>query len=232
MANPPDAWYSLQHNAGSERHWHWLPGWHFHSTVFQPLYQQLPGHHWGANYQAVNSPEQLFDKTRFAHTLQANSVFIGWSLGAALLQRYQVHIAALQPHLQLGLANAQAIAQQPSWRGFVEQLHSTPQAAHALLNRFVRLCLLGSRLGPELTKWLDDHRVHDLDTLTRTLTWLTECSQPYSHAPTTKPLLQWHGQHDAIIPAPASAKLLGHSHLFFLEPDCQPLLREALQTWQ
>lgn len=246
MANTPEPWHFLNHTPGSEQHWYWLPGWHFHSTVFQPLYQQLAGYHWGADYTVITHPEQLFQRNSASHTIASNAVFIGWSLGAAVLKDAAIlkntAISASSPEplpLQtartiIALADTSTISQQALWQTFISQLqHSTNmEDVQPLLNRFLQLCLLGSRHRRTLNKWLTGHRLYDLDTLKRSLQWLAELSKPVNAIHTTAACSYWHGAHDAITCAPASATMLGQSHAFFLEPESQLTLLKELKQWQ
>lgn len=221
-------WQWMMHTPGSQRHWHWLPGWSFASTVFAPLYQHLPGHHFGAHYPAVEHPSDLF-----CSIPADNSIWIGWSLGASLLQQFAPLWPPTTQQVLIGLASAYPATRLNRLSAFAEQLHTqqTEQHKHAILNRFCALCTLNSPHARSIRQHLRPHQTHDLDTLKRTFRWLQNAEKSNKEPK----ILHWHGLHDALMrphdPTQNQSQPLGRSHAFMFEPDSQKNLLTGLSVW-
>ncbi|UXD86778.1 alpha/beta fold hydrolase [Thalassolituus hydrocarboniclasticus] len=253
MNQPVSPWRLLQaENPGPD--WFWLPGWSFAPEVFAPLYNQLPGQHYGFDYSATGVADNS-DFNTCAQALinqapvspQRPAIWVGWSLGGALAcTALSVSAAASATQKTLNttlitLATSAAFCRLQAEDEFgldadlLEQFsQNMQQQPEKTRRRFLALCTQGAADARPLSRLLASHQLNDPATLLPGLDWL----RSYRLNPASGSRLRvrqeqhWLGSHDALNAGGLNPVYYspGHSHAFFLEPEGQAALLTRLQA--
>ena len=249
MNQPVSPWRLLQaENPGPD--WFWLPGWSFAPEVFAPLYNQLPGQHYGFDYSATATSfrdvaQSLVSQT--PTTPQQPAIWVGWSLGGALACAALSMSAPASAMQQTGYVTLITLATSAAFcrlqaedefgldadllQQFSQDMQQQPEKTR---RRFLALCTQGATDARPLSRQLASHQLSDPAILLPGLDWL----RSYRLNPATGNRLQvrreqhWLGSHDALNAGGLNPVYYspGHSHAFFLEPEGQAALLTRLQA--
>lgn len=233
------AWQPLHHTPGADHHWCWFPGWGFTAEVFAPLYQQLPGHHWGVTYQSLvglnfdQAAEHLATQTAEQMPAYEQTIWVGWSLGGALALAAAQHQTPHQlitlgtgsPFLQLPRQQASqpsdVISGMPiaEFEAFQQTLATQPTKT---AKRFLSLCCQGASDGRQRMRQISSAQIQDIETLQHTLNWLA-----YPTLAPVKHLTAYHykGHADTFHPGGLNHESLGHGHANFLGTDTTAMVQ-------
>ncbi|MFL0807307.1 MAG: hypothetical protein K6L60_08480 [Oceanobacter sp.] len=218
--------------------WYWLPGWGFDTKIFAPLYEKIPGQHFGLNYahllSELTEPSFQAAAEYLANNSHATAHWVGWSLGGALAASA---CQTSQPARLTTLATgAQFCRQSDQGHGmpaetlaaFIQGFERQPAKT---LKRFTALCSQGSLSPRALSRTLTANQNHpntDVETaqLLTTLNWLTDFDITMN--PHTG--LALYGDQDALAPGGLQPRhTLPGSHAFWLEDDNQSQVLAHLQ---
>jgi thioesterase domain-containing protein len=255
MSQPISPWRLLRTESPGPD-WFWLPGWSFAPEVFAPLYNRLPGQHYGFDYSATGVADN-HDFNSCAQALvnqapaspQRPAIWVGWSLGGALAcAALSVSAAASASAMQktgnitlITLATSATFCRLQAedefgldadlLQQFSQNMQQQPEKTR---RRFLALCTQGAADARPLSRLLASHQLSDPATLLPGLDWL----RSYRLNPATGNRLQvrqeqhWLGSHDALNAGGLNPVYYspGHSHAFFLEPEGQVALLTRLQA--
>ncbi|WP_157729693.1 alpha/beta fold hydrolase [Bacterioplanes sanyensis] len=225
----------LQHN-GNGPNWVWWPGWSFTPEVFESLYQQLPGQHYGVSF-----PNKPVDSTSFIDRLldsiPQHAIWVGWSLGGALALR-AAQMLAPDPccHTLVTVATGRRFIADKgpnenaddgqsggmdlsTYQTFAQQLQQQPQRT---AQRFVSLACKGASDARQRARLLLPYQLTDANVLQHTLRWLEYDALPDNQAQ------HWRGADDALQPSGFHHITVGSSHAPFAGQD-QPRFLQRLQ---
>lgn len=235
------------------QHWLWFAGWSFAPSVFECLYTQLPGEHFGVDMMAAKGTLADAAAHISQQPLPENAIWVGWSLGGLVAQ----HVQALMPQAQqpsslIALASSPQFCQRPNWphgldeaarHALAQQFEHTPQQA---LRHFLTLTCHGQPSGVRaLQRYLAAHQYaadslsqHQHVQLQQQLTWL-ECPAPKAATRTLARPQYWLSRNDALLPnrlhnalteQGTSAQLMDGSHAAFAAQCGDGSILAQLQT--
>lgn len=250
MSTTSSRWRLLQTN-GTGPDWLWLPGWSFKAEVFAPLYQSLPGRHFGFDYSTSQASFTEVAAALYAPdalTQEQAVIWVGWSLGGALaytaLASNQISATKAQNlpkrHTALiTLASAANFCRLKTDDTFgvnselLEQFSSDMQRTpDKTRKRFLALCTHGADDARSLSKQLAQQQLNAPYILLHSLEWLREyCLAPSSStAQMVHTQQHWVGGQDALHAGGLSPTYTspGRSHAFFLENDGKKVLLTEL----
>lgn len=220
------------------QHWLWFAGWSFAPSVFECLYTQLPGEHFGIDMMAAAGTLADAAAHISQQPLPENAIWVGWSLGGLVAQHVQALISpAQQPSSLIALASSPQFCQRPNWphglnesarHALAQQFEHTPQRA---LRHFLTLTCHGQPSGVrDLQRYLAAHQYaadslsqHQYAQLHQQLTWL-EHPAPKATPNTLAGTHYWLSRNDALLPnrlhnalteQGANAQLVDGSHAAF-----------------
>tara|TARA_Y100001934_G_scaffold230433_1_gene278056 strand:+ start:3739 stop:4494 length:756 start_codon:yes stop_codon:yes gene_type:complete len=229
-------WQKIRTTPGSDLNWLWLPGWSFSADVFETFYDELPGHHWAADYlncavsfeTAAASLAATAPGTGDGVNLPA--IWIGWSLGGALAAKAFSATPAPRNHFLVTLATGQRFLSDKTGNGMpTEDFEAFSQSltsnAETTLKRFTGLCAQGSSEACSLMKQLKSSQHPVRSELNHTLEWLR-----YEDLLPSLRSLHLYGHADALKPShmPPAELSPGESHTFFLTTEGKHHLLERL----
>ena len=253
MSQPASLWRLLRAESPGPD-WLWLPGWSFAPEVFAPLYNQLPGQHYGFDYSATGFADN-HDFNACARALinqapaspQRPAIWVGWSLGGALACAALSVSAPASATQKSGNTTLITLATSAAFcriqaedefgldadllQQFSQDMQQQPEKTR---RRFLALCTQGATDARPLSRQLASHQLSDPAILLPGLDWL----RSYRLNPATGNRLQvrreqhWLGSHDALNAGGLNPVYYspGHSHAFFLEPEGQAALLTRLQA--
>ena len=249
MNQPVSPWRLLQaENPGPD--WFWLPGWSFAPEVFAPLYNQLPGQHYGFDYSATATSFRDVAQSLVSQapaSPQRPAIWVGWSLGGALACAALSVSAAASATQKTGNITLITLATSATFcrlqaedefgldadlmLQFSQNMQQQPEKTR---RRFLALCTQGATDARPLSRQLANHQLSDPAILLPGLDWL----RSYRLNPASGNRLQvrqeqhWLGSHDALNAGGLNPVYYspGHSHAFFLEPEGQAALLTQLQA--
>lgn len=207
------SWQCLQHNPGQQR-WLWWPGWGFKPQVFEHLYQQLPGQHWGLHYPADDISAADFVSQAVAE-LPAQGIWVGWSLGGALACQAAVARPEQSPQPLISLATGRRFVgtgmSVDDYQAFTRSLQQQPART---AQRFLALACRGASDARQRARQLANYQIDDGAILLHTLPWLE-----YQELADIVQAQHWCGRDDALAPTGFDYQLSGSSHAFFAGSD-------------
>jgi pimeloyl-ACP methyl ester carboxylesterase len=231
-------WQKIRTTPGSDLNWLWLPGWSFSADVFEAFYDELPGHHWAADYlncavsfeTAAASLAATAPGTGDGVNLPA--IWIGWSLGGALAATAFSALPDQRSKLLVTLATGQRFLSKETGTGMqIDDFETFSQLlianSETTLKRFTGLCAQGSSEARSLIRQLKRAQHCASNELSRTLEWLS-----YDTIPASQNSLHIYGHGDALTPSqilPAEISP-GESHAFFLTEVGVNHLVQVLRT--
>ncbi|MFK7161800.1 hypothetical protein V6U78_12220 [Marinospirillum sp. MEB164] len=210
----------------------WLPGWSFMPEVFLPWIKQLPGEHWGLDWQR-QPPQQQAAEQEFAQLVarllahpvaQRATQWIGWSLGGWVGEGVFAQ-GGLAPQAQLITLGSTLdfAAPELDLAAFQAQFAAHPQRSLAY---FARLCCQGAPqalhqrqqlIRAQLTGQTEQEQAQ----LALGLAWLAKIETSQWNQP-AEPIQRWVAAtgSDRLCRQPfADAQIsTSTSHVFFLDP--------------
>lgn len=243
--NPSISPWRLLRSESTGPDWFWLPGWSFTPEVFAPLYDQLPGRHYGAGYPATairfnDFADSLASQT--PATPQSPAIWIGWSLGGALAcaalsisaSTAQATDAVTLITLATSATFCRLQAEDPFGldatllQQFSQNMQRQPEKTR---RRFLALCTQGAADARSLSRQLAASQTDDQNILLTGLDWLSNYHLPCRSTAAHIQQQHWLGCQDALNAGGLNPVYYspGRCHAFFLEPEGQAALLTELR---